>query len=61
MLAAIGKERRLPDWISVGNGTEFTLNILDHLAYWNGVELGFSRPGKLTDNPHVKVSHGTLR
>lgn len=61
VLAAVGKERGLPTRISVDNGTEFTSKILDHWAYWNGVELDFSRPGKPTDNPHVEAFHGTLR
>lgn len=43
--AAVGKERGLPTRISVDNGTGFTSKILDHRAYWNGVELDFSRPG----------------
>ncbi len=47
--------------INVDNGTEFTSKALDHWAYWNGVALDFSRPGKPTDNAHVEAFHGTLR
>lgn len=61
ILSRLGDERALPKRISVDNGTEFTSKALDHWAYWNHVELDFSRPGKPTDNPHVEAFHGTLR
>jgi putative transposase len=53
--------RGLPERISVDNGTEFTSKALDHWAYWNGVQLDFSRPGKPTDNPFIEAFNATLR
>jgi putative transposase len=61
ILGEIGGGRTLPPLISVDNGTEFTSKTLDHWAYWNGVRLDFSRPGKPTDNAHVEAFHGSLR
>jgi putative transposase len=51
----------LPALISVDNGTEFTSRALDHWAYWNKVQLDFSRPGKPTDNAHIESFNATLR
>jgi len=42
-------------------GTEFTSKALDHWAYWNRVQLDFSRPGKPTDNPFIEAFNATLR
>jgi len=61
VLSALGSARDLPERINVDNGTESTSKALDHWAYWNGVELDFSRPGKPTDNAHMEAFHGTLR
>jgi putative transposase len=54
-------ERDLPQRIHVDNGTEFTSKAFDHWAYWNQVELDFSRPGKPTDNPFIEAFNATLR
>jgi len=43
ILSDLGNERTFPKRISVDNGTEFTSKALDHWAYWNKVELDFSR------------------
>jgi putative transposase len=51
----------LPKKIRVDNGTEFTSKALDHWAYWNHVELDFSRPGKPADNAFIEAFNGTLR
>jgi putative transposase len=62
ILSEAGAERAsLPDVISVDNGTEFTSKALDHWAYWNRVELDFSRPGKPTDNAHIEAFNSVLR
>lgn len=61
VLSELGNVRKFPERINVDNGTEFTSKALDHWAYWNGVALDFSRPGKPTDNAHVEAFHGTLR
>lgn len=34
---------------------------LDHWAYANRVELNFSRPGKLGDNPHIEAFNSVVR
>lgn len=61
VLDGVRVARALPDRISVDNGTEFTSKALDHWAYWNGVRLDFSRPGKPTDNPFIEAFNATLR
>jgi putative transposase len=52
---------KLPERIRVDNGTEFTSRALDHWAYWNKVNLDFSRPGKPSDNTFAEAFNGTLR
>lgn len=42
-------------------GTEFTSVALDHWAYWNKVQLDFSRPGKPVDNCVCEAFNGSLR
>jgi putative transposase len=61
LLGAASSERELPQRIHVDNGTEFTSKALDHWAYWNHVELDFSRPGRPTDNPFIEAFNATLR
>ncbi len=51
----------LPQRICVDNGTEFTSKALDHWAYWNHVQLDFSRPGKPVDNCFIESFNATLR
>ena len=43
------------------NGTEFTSTALDHWAYWNKVQLDYSRPGKPVDNCVCEAFNGSLR
>jgi putative transposase len=46
LLARAGEQHGgLPPIIQWDNGTEFTFVALDHWAYWNQVQLDFSRPG----------------
>lgn len=62
MLTRVGQERgALPAKIRVDNGTEFTSKALDHWAYWNQVELDFSRPAKPADNAFIESFNATLR
>ena len=61
ILSAVGTERGLPGRITVDNGTEFTSRALDAWAYWNHVQLDFSRPGKPVDNTFVEAFNGSLR
>ena len=61
-LAQAGAKRgKLPEKIRVDNGTEFTSKALDHWAYWNRVELDFSRPAKPSDNAYIESFNATLR
>ena len=56
------KERcGLPKKIKVDNGPEFISRALDAWAYFNKVQLEYSRPGKPTDNPHIESFNGSLR
>ena len=61
ILGAVGHKRGLPERIKVDNGTEFTSRSLDHWAYWNKVELDFSRPGKPSDNAFIESFNATAR
>ncbi len=61
VLRAVGAQRELPRWITVDNGTEFTSRALDAWAYWNHVQLDFSRPGKPGDNCLIEAFNGSLR
>jgi putative transposase len=62
LLTVAGAERGgLPQRISVDTGTEFTSQALDHWAYWNHVQLAFSRPGKPSDNPFIESFNASLR
>jgi putative transposase len=51
----------LPATIRCDNGTEFTSKARDHWAYWNRVQLDFSRPGKPVDNSVCEAFNGSLR
>ncbi len=57
----VGARRRLPLRMTADNGTEFTSRALDAWAYWNKVELDFSRPGKPTDNAFIESFNGHFR
>lgn len=51
----------LPAVIQCDNGTEFTSVALDDWAYWNRVQLDFSRPGKPVDNGVCEAFNGSVR
>ncbi len=62
LLSEAGSTRgALPARIRVDNGTEFTSKALDHWAYWNQVQLDFSRPGKPGDNAFIESFNATVR
>ena len=61
VLDRVTKRRGRPETIFVDNGSEFISKSLDLWAYWNGVKLDFSRPGKPTDNPYIESFHDKLR
>ena len=50
-----------PDMIQCDQGTEFTSMAMDHWAYWNSIQLDFSRPGKPGDNARNEAFNGTVR
>ena len=60
-LARLGTQRALPKSIRVDNGPEFISKAMDQWAYWNKVELDFSRPGKPTDNAFIESFNARLR
>jgi len=62
LLTEAGQARgTLPAVIQCDCGTEFTSVALDHWAYWNQVQLDFSRPGKPVDNCICEAFNGSLR
>jgi putative transposase len=42
-------------------GTEFTSVVMDQWAYWNGVTLDFTRPGKPQDNALIEAFNSRFR
>lgn len=61
VLQSIVEHRGRPGAIFVDNGPEFISKSLDLWAYWNGVKLDFSRPGKPTDNAFIESFHDKFR
>lgn len=57
----IGAMTGFPASITVDHGTEFMSKALDVWAFYRGVHLDFTRPGKPTDNPHIESFNGRLR
>lgn len=50
-----------PQTIQVDNGPEFISKDVDLWAYWNQVQLDFSRPGKPTDNAYIESFNARFR
>ena len=61
VLERVTAERGKPQSIRVDNGPEFISTSLDLWAYFSGVKLDFSRPGKPTDNAFIESFNGRLR
>lgn len=61
ILSAIVRKRGRPKFIRCDNGPEFVSWAIDQWAYWNKVELDFSRPGKPTDNAVCESFNGRVR
>lgn len=61
LVGQVGTTRGLPTRITVDNGTEFTSRALDAWAYWNHVQLDFSRPGKPMDNCLIEAFDRSVR
>ena len=51
----------MPKYVRTDHGTEFVSRIVDQWAYQHRVSMDFTRPGKPTDNGHVKSFNGRLR
>lgn len=61
VLEMVTAERGVPRTIRLENGPEFISKSLDWWAYFNGVKLDFSRPGKPTDNAFIESFNGKFR
>ena len=61
VLDRLKRERCAPHTIRCDNGPEFAGRVLDQWAYFNQVELDFSRPGKPTDNAYIESFNARLR
>ena len=61
ILNGLIRTRGKPHAIRCDNGPEFAGRVLDQWAYWHGVELDFSRPGKPTDNAYIEAFNARLR
>ena len=60
-LERVAATSALPVSITVDHGTEFMSKALEAWAYYRGVQLDFTRPGKPTDNSHIESFNGRLR
>ena len=60
-LERITRKHGFPQRIKVDNGPEFISKDLDRWAYWNHVELDFSRPGRPSDNALVEAFNSRFR
>ena len=61
VLNAAIKQRGKPRALRCDNGSEFASIAVDQWAYWNEIQIDFSRPGKPTDNAHCESFNGTVR
>jgi putative transposase len=61
ILERVTKGKGFPKRIKVDNGPEFISKDLDRWAYWNHVELDFSRPGKPSDNAFIEAFNSRFR
>lgn len=60
-LDRIAAQRGLPKTIRCDNGPEFAGRVLDQWAFFNRVELEFSRPATPTDNAYIESFNARLR
>ncbi len=61
ILSEVIAERGAPAVIQCDQGTEFTSITMDRWAYWNRVQLDFSRRGKPGDNARCEAFNGSVR
>jgi len=54
-------ETQRPQSITVDHGTEFMSRALEDWAFYRGVQLDFTRPGKPTENAFIESFNGRLR
>lgn len=55
------RNARPPKCLFVDNGSEFSGQLLDLWAYHQHSKIGFSRPGKPSDNRFIETFNGSLR
>jgi putative transposase len=60
-LNRLAAQPKAPQYVFVDNGSEFAGRLLDLWAYHHQTRIDFSRPGKPTDNAHVKSFNGSFR
>ena len=60
-LERLGIATGFPASITVDHGTEFMSKAVEAWAFYRGVLLDFTRPGKPTDNGHIESFNGRLR
>src|SRR5688500_5555501 len=61
VLEQLATERRLPEAISLDNGSEFTSRVFDAWAHRAGVRLHFITPGRPVQNAFIESFNGRLR
>ena len=61
VLSAVVAERGTPSIIQCDQGTEFTSMAVDQWAYWNNLQLDFSRRGRPGDNAVCDAFNGSVR
>jgi putative transposase len=61
VLERVTRQKGFPKRIKVDNGPEFISKDLDRWAYWNHVELDFSRRGKPSDNAFIEAFNSRFR
>ncbi len=61
VLDQVRKTKGLPQRIKVDNGPEFISKALDAWAYFNHIQLDYSRPGTPTDNAIIESFNGSFR
>jgi len=61
VLDSLKQTRGLPQRIKVDNGPDFISKALHAWAYFNQVQLDYSRPGRPTDNAYIESFNGSFR
>ncbi len=61
VLDRLVRQRGVPQTIRCDNGPEFAGRLLDQWAFFNRVELDFSRPATPTDNAYIESFNARLR